>query len=123
MYRIITGILTVVILVAVIIWYAVPKTKALGTSGSPFDEVTVLEDARQIARLMGNQDYDTILNTWGNDTLRKALDDEKLKEAYMDWCEELGLSPKTGYVDYIEEILESENSVWDSLSEFGEDDG
>ena len=41
----------------------------------------------------------------------------------MDWCEELGLSPKTGYVDYIEEILESENSVWDSLSEFGEDDG
>lgn len=44
---------------------------------------------------------------------RQLNDDEKLKEAYMDWCEELGLSPKTGYVDYIEEILESENSVWD----------
>ena len=54
---------------------------------------------------------------------RQLNDDEKLKEAYMDWCEELGLTPKTGYVDYIEEILESENSVWDSLSEFGEDDG
>lgn len=81
-YRIITGILTVVILAAVIIWYAVPKTKALGTDGSPFDEVTVLEDARQIARLMGSRDYDTVLNTWGNDTLRKSLDDEKLKEAY-----------------------------------------
>ena len=90
MYRIITGVLTVVILAAVIIWYAVPKTKELGTSGSPFDEVTVLEDARQIARLMGKQDYDTILNTWGNDTLRKALDDEKLKSAYQGVNEDWG---------------------------------
>ena len=54
---------------------------------------------------------------------RQMNDDEDLRNAYLVWCEELGLSQKKGNMDYIEEILESENSVWDSLSEFGEDDG
>ncbi|MGN1246654.1 MAG: hypothetical protein ACI4UN_08460 [Muribaculaceae bacterium] len=53
---------------------------------------------------------------------RRLSDDLELRESYKEWCDELGYSPKTGYMDYIEEIFESENSVWDSLSEFGEDD-
>lgn len=53
---------------------------------------------------------------------RRLNEDPDFKEAYLEWCENLGLSPKTGYVELIEEILESRNSVWDTLSEFGDDD-
>ncbi|MGN0212931.1 MAG: hypothetical protein ACI4AN_08335 [Muribaculaceae bacterium] len=50
--------------------------------------------------------------------LRMLNEDSELKAKYMEWCYELGYSPKTGYMDYIEEILESQDSVWDSLTEF-----
>lgn len=53
---------------------------------------------------------------------RRLNEDSDFKEAYLEWCENLGLSPKTGYIELIEEILESRNSVWDTLSEFGDDD-
>lgn len=53
---------------------------------------------------------------------RRLIDDPEFKEAYLLWCDDLGQSPKSAYVDFIEEILESRNSVWDSLSEFGDDD-
>ena len=45
-------------------------------------------------------------------------EDEELKAKYIKRCYELGYSPKTGYMDYIEEILESQDSVWNSLTEF-----
>ena len=50
--------------------------------------------------------------------LRMLNEDSELKANHVEWCEDLGYSPKTGYMDYIEEILESEDSVWDSLTEF-----
>lgn len=53
---------------------------------------------------------------------RMLNDDAEIKTAYQEWCDDLGLSPKTGYIEYIEEIMESRNSVWDTLSEFGDDD-
>lgn len=53
---------------------------------------------------------------------RMLNDDAEIKAAYQEWCDDLGLSPKTGYIEYIEEIMESRNSVWDTLSEFGDDD-
>ncbi|MCH4156694.1 MAG: hypothetical protein LKF31_10365 [Muribaculaceae bacterium] len=53
---------------------------------------------------------------------RMLNEDDELKKAYFDWCEELGYSPKTGYSEYVEEIFESQDSIWDSLHEFGEGD-
>lgn len=45
-------------------------------------------------------------------------DNSKFHELYNDWCTDLGYSTRTGYKECIKEIFDSEDSVWDSLSEF-----
>lgn len=50
--------------------------------------------------------------------LRMINEDADLKNAYYEWCEGLDYSPKTGYKEYIEEVFESKDSIWDTLTEF-----
>ncbi len=49
---------------------------------------------------------------------RMIDNDSELKNAYKEWCDDLGYSQKSGYKDYIEEVFESQDSVWDTLTEF-----
>lgn len=42
-------------------------------------------------------------------------EDRSLKEDYKDWCEEQGYDIKTGYQDYIDELLETRDSIWDDI--------
>jgi hypothetical protein len=38
---------------------------------------------------------------------------------YVEWCEENGYSVKDGYRDFIDEIVESQDSYWDNYQEYG----
>ena len=42
-------------------------------------------------------------------------EDRSLKEDYKEWCEEQGYDIKTGYQDYIDELLETRDSIWDDI--------
>ncbi|MEF9923281.1 MAG: hypothetical protein RR061_00065 [Muribaculaceae bacterium] len=49
--------------------------------------------------------------------IKMMHEDEGLKSSYKEWCDDLGYSIKTGYAEYIEELIENQESIWDSLSE------
>ena len=50
---------------------------------------------------------------------RMLRDDPSLKDDYDVWCDDRGYKPATGYRDYIDEIVESQDSIWDTYHEFG----
>ena len=52
---------------------------------------------------------------------RMLREDLSFKEDYSQWCDDNGYSMKTGYRDYINEIIESQDSFWDQYREFGDD--
>ncbi len=49
---------------------------------------------------------------------RMLNEDNTIKDDYISWCEEFGYSPKKGYREYIQQIFESEDSIWDSFIQF-----
>lgn len=60
-------------------------------------------------------------NSRANEAERKfremMREDRALKEDYKAWCEEQGYDIKTGYQDYIDEMIETRDSVWDDFDE------
>jgi len=57
-----------------------------------------------------------------NDAFKKLLnDDSDLKAAYSEWCHEVGSSEKDGFIDFCEEYLENQDSIYDSLSEYNDE--
>ena len=50
--------------------------------------------------------------------LRMISDDMAMKKAYEEWCGDLGYSVKYGYIEYIKEVFESDDSIWGTLTEF-----
>lgn len=65
------------------------------------------------------QQYDSI--DIANAEFRKLLhEDEALQEEYSEWCHAVGSSEKKGFLDYCEEYMNSQNSIWDSLNDFDE---
>lgn len=44
---------------------------------------------------------------------------EGFEDEYALWCEEYGYNVKDGYRDFINEIVESQDSYWDNYQEFG----
>ena len=50
---------------------------------------------------------------------RMMREDKEFVEEYTVWCEENGFSVKDGYRDFINEIIESQDSYWDNYQEFG----
>jgi len=50
---------------------------------------------------------------------RMMRTDEDFSKEYGIWCEENGYSIKDGYRDFINEIIESQDSYWDNYQEFG----
>ena len=49
---------------------------------------------------------------------RLLHDDLELKEIYNKWCDENGYSYRNGYKEYIQEIFDSQDSIWESLTSF-----
>lgn len=45
-------------------------------------------------------------------------EDAELREAYRQWCHEVGSSEKKGFSDYCEEYLARQDEVWDTLSDY-----
>lgn len=50
---------------------------------------------------------------------RMMREDKEFVEEYTVWCEENGYNIKDGYRDFINEIIESQDSYWDNYQEFG----
>ena len=52
---------------------------------------------------------------------KTMLQDDALMSEYREWCREHGYSTRTGYRDYIDELVESQDSIWDNYREYGHD--
>ncbi len=50
---------------------------------------------------------------------RMLREEEGFEQEYAVWCEDNGYTFKDGYRDYLNEIIESQDSYWDSYHEFG----
>ncbi|MBP3534384.1 MAG: hypothetical protein J6J53_00070 [Muribaculaceae bacterium] len=46
---------------------------------------------------------------------RLMADDSELHDIYRQWCDEHGHTERHGFLDYAEEYIANQNSVWDSL--------
>ena len=56
-----------------------------------------------------------------NSEFKKDLhEDSELRETYKEWCHTVGSTEKNGFIDYAEEYLESQNDVWNNLSDYDE---
>ncbi len=53
-----------------------------------------------------------------NEFRKLMAEDENLKENYSEWCETLGYDIKTGFIDYMDELIEMRADIWDSLNEY-----
>lgn len=47
--------------------------------------------------------------------------DPELRQAYRDWCDEVGSSEKDGFADYCEEYLDSQADIWNSLNDYNDE--
>lgn len=52
---------------------------------------------------------------------RSVQDDDELKAAYKEWCETVGSSEKRGFLDYCDEYIDSQNDIWNSLSDYNDE--
>lgn len=57
------------------------------------------------------------------DTFKKMIhEDQQLRARYRDWCHDNGSSEKSGFLDFCDEYLAGQDSVYDSLSDFNDDE-
>ncbi len=49
-------------------------------------------------------------------------EDHELHEEYREWCHAVGSSEKRGFIDYCEEYIDSQNSVWDTLNDYNDEE-
>ena len=47
-------------------------------------------------------------------------EDADLHKLYRDYCHEVGSSERRGFLDYADEYIDNQESVWDSLSDYDE---
>lgn len=53
---------------------------------------------------------------------RAIAEDDKLRQQYRDWCHEVGSSEKNGFADFCHEYMAENDEVWESLSDYDEDE-
>lgn len=51
---------------------------------------------------------------------RMIAEDDDLKDRYRQWCDENGSTEKRGFLDYCEEYMDSQDSIWESLNDYDE---
>lgn len=47
-------------------------------------------------------------------------DDDDLHRLYRDWCMETGNTERRGFIDFCDEYLHDQDSVWENLSDYDE---
>lgn len=47
-------------------------------------------------------------------------EDDDLHRHYRDWCMETGNTERRGFIDYCEEYLNEQDSVWENLNDYDE---
>ncbi len=47
-------------------------------------------------------------------------EDAELREQYREWCDAVGSSEKMGFLDYCDEYIESQDSIYDALNDYDE---
>lgn len=73
------------------------------------------------------QFFDQVLQQAGSidiaeaDFKRTIAHDRELHALYREWCHENGSSERNGFLDYCEEYMESQDSKWDSLSDYDDE--
>lgn len=45
-------------------------------------------------------------------------EDADLREQYREWCHAVGSTEKHGFLDYCDDYMDSQDSIWDSLNDF-----
>jgi len=72
--------------------------------------------------------FDALLKQYGSvdiadDEFKKQIhEDKNLREKYKHYCHEVGSTEKNGFLDYCEEFLDSQDTIWDNLKDAYEDD-
>ncbi|MDE6126294.1 MAG: hypothetical protein K2G30_04990 [Muribaculaceae bacterium] len=51
---------------------------------------------------------------------KRVADDEQLRALYREWCHEVGSTERNGFLDYCEEYMESQDSIWETLNDYDE---
>ena len=64
--------------------------------------------------------FNSLLQQYGSIDIAEAEFKKLLQEEYSEWCHAVGSTEKRGFLDYCEEYIDSQNSVWDSLKDFDE---
>lgn len=49
---------------------------------------------------------------------RQMNEDPELRAMYREWCHQVGSSEKRGFMDYCEEYLDSQDEIWQNLTDF-----
>lgn len=66
--------------------------------------------------------FEELLRSYGNVDMAEAEfkrligEDSVLHDAYREWCEETGHTERLGFLDWAEEYIANQNSVWDSFN-------
>lgn len=72
--------------------------------------------------------FDNLLHSCGSVDIAEAefkrmiSDSPDLRAEYRQWCHDTGHTERRGFLDYAEEYLESQDSVWDTLTDYDEQD-
>lgn len=67
--------------------------------------------------------FEEVLRSHGNVDIAEAefkrliADDNDLHELYREWCAETGHTERHGFLDWAEEYISNQNSVWDTLTD------
>lgn len=51
---------------------------------------------------------------------KMVAEDESLRADYREWCHHVGSSEKNGFLDYCEEYMQDQDSIWDYLGDLDE---
>ena len=53
---------------------------------------------------------------------RAIADDPELRATYREWCQEQGTTERRGFVEFYDEYVDGQNEVWDSLTDYDNDE-
>jgi hypothetical protein len=79
---------------------------------------TIMNDISEILRTLLDKTSDS--TDAGQEFEKMLRADDELKSDYKAWCDEHGYDVKTGYQDYLDEIVDA-GSIWNTLEEYGND--
>lgn len=70
--------------------------------------------------------FTDIINQAGSYDIARAeffriiADDDELQQQYREWCEENGFSERKGFDEFIDQRIDSHDSIWSSLNDYDE---